>query len=98
MVADLRPRSSSGLAGDGTGPETRFRQCGGRRVVPLPAHELRASAGLRARGYAAGAAAQPAVVWCLEPLLPVARLRETVAGQFARDLRARRAPPRADGG
>src|SRR6266699_2858237 len=97
MVADLRPRSSSGLEGDGAGPETRFRQCSGWRVVPLPSRELRASTGLRARGYAAGAAAQPAVIWCLEPLLPFARFRETVAGQCARDLRARRAHPGADG-
>src|SRR5437879_12319614 len=66
-------------------------------MVPLPSHVLRASAGLRARGYVAGAAAQPAVIWCVEPLLPFARFRETVAGQYTRDLRARRAHPGADG-
>ncbi len=52
---------------------------------------LPASAGLGAHGRAAGAAAQPIVAWCLEPLPPDARFHDTIAGQCARDLRARRA-------
>ncbi len=87
-----------GLEGDGAGPDTRFRQCGCRRVVPLPSHDLSAFAGLGAQAVTQRAQRlNPLSFACLEPLLPFARFHETVAGQCARDLHALRAHSGADG-